>query len=65
MNQEESYLKKSEDLIYPNFNFPMNWDRQKEDKLYEKGIIKYSDLFSAKNLYVLGSLFKFILEEKR
>jgi hypothetical protein len=36
---------------------PRNWDRQKEDLLYEKGFIKFSDLFTRRN-FLINSLVK-------
>lgn len=45
-----SKLKYKVDFLIPN-----NWDRQFEDKLKEKGILSYSDFFTARN-YVLNSL---------
>lgn len=64
LNSEKDYADKLNGLIYPSFEFPMNWDRQKEDKLYEKGIIRYSDLYSKRNLYILSTIFKEIIHEK-
>ena len=64
LNIENNYLSKLEGLVFPSFEFPMNWDRQKEDKLYEKGIHRYSDLYSNRNLYILSTIFKAIMQEK-
>ena len=61
---ETELNKKIEGKCYPVFEFPMNWDRQKEDKLFEKGIVHYEDLFSKRNMYVLSSIFEKILELK-
>lgn len=36
---------------------PKNWDRQKEDLLFEKGFIKFSDLFTKRN-FLINSLLK-------
>lgn len=36
---------------------PRNWDRQKEDLIFEKGFIKFSDLFTARN-FLINSLLK-------
>lgn len=63
INLEDEINKKLEEYKYPSFDFPLNWDRQKEDKLLEKGIKKYSDLFSNRNLYVLSAIFDKILKE--
>lgn len=65
LNQENNYFNKADKYVYPKFDFPMNWDRQKEDKLFEKGIIKYRDLFSNRNLFILSYIFDAILKEKK
>lgn len=52
-NNFDSILKNLE--FIPNFDIPKDWDRQYEDKLYEKGIITYSDFFTQRN-YVLNCL---------
>ena len=63
--QLEDFLKENlSDCIYPSFKFPLNWDRQLEDKLFEKGIVRYNDLFSERNLYVLGQIFADIMHKK-
>lgn len=49
---------------YPNFKFPMDWDRQKEDKLLEKGIVQYKDIFTKRNFYINTLIFKEIQESK-
>lgn len=36
---------------------PRNWDRQKEDLLFEKGFVKFSDLFTRRN-FLINSLLK-------
>lgn len=36
---------------------PRNWDRQKEDLLFEKGFVKFSDLFTRRN-FLINSLVK-------
>jgi len=63
LKSEKNYYPKLKDLVYPSFEFPMNWDRQKEDKLYEKGILRYSDIYSNRNLYILSTIFKDIMQE--
>ena len=42
---------------------PRNWDRQKEDLIFEKGFIKFSDLFTARN-FLINSLLKNHIIEK-
>jgi len=36
----------------PEAEIPLEWDRQKEDLLHEKGILTFQDLFTKKNLYI-------------
>jgi SAM-dependent methyltransferase len=36
---------------------PRNWDRQKEDLIFEKGFIKFADLFTVRN-FLINSLLK-------
>lgn len=60
----EKELNEQNCYKHPSFEFPLNWDRQKEDKLYEKGIIRYEDLFSYRNLFILSYLFNKIIELK-
>lgn len=36
---------------------PRNWDRQKEDLIFEKGFVKFSDLFTKRN-FLINSLLK-------
>ncbi len=51
--QLEDYL--ADLAAVPNFVFPDDWDRQHEDKLKEKGILEYRDLFTERN-FVLNCL---------
>jgi putative DNA methylase len=44
---------------------PMDWDRQKEDLLFEKGIITFQDLFTKKNLYTNYLLPGYLLNSAR
>ena len=39
----------------PNFIFPDDWDRQHEDKLKEKGVVEYRNLFTDRN-FILNCL---------
>lgn len=64
MQLEASLKEKLSGCAFPSFEFPLNWDRQKEDKLFEKGIIRYNDLFSERNLYILSQTFTAILQKK-
>ena len=64
MQLEASLKEKLSGCAFPSFEFPLNWDRQKEDKLFEKGIIRYNDLFSERNLYILSQVFAAIMQKK-
>ncbi len=52
-------------LKKPDFDIPMNWDRQYEDRLKDKGIIKYSDFFTERNFKINVLLFNDILSFKK
>lgn len=48
--------KLAEDVRFkPDFVIPDDWDRQYEDKLYDKGFRRYSDIYTRKN-YLLNCL---------
>ena len=51
-------------LLFPDFSMPLNWDRQLEDKLLDKGVKDYKDLFSKRNFYILTMLFNHLLKNK-
>lgn len=36
----------------PDEIIPLEWDRQKEDLLKDKGIVRFQDMFTKKNLYI-------------
>ena len=48
----------------PNFIIPMDWDRQHEDKLRERGIIEYKDLFTDRNYAINCCIFNDIISMK-
>jgi DNA modification methylase len=48
----------------PNFIIPMDWDRQHEDKLKERGIIEYKDLFTDRNYAINCCIFNDIVSMK-
>jgi DNA modification methylase len=50
--------------IKPDFEFPLDWDRQHEDKLKERGIIKYRHLFTDRNYAINCCIFNDILAIK-
>lgn len=45
-----------------DFKIPDNWDRQYEDKLQEKGVVSYSDFFTARNYALNCLIFNDIME---
>ena len=53
-----------EDLVKPDFQIPMDWDRQYEDRLLEKGIIHYSDFFTKRNYTINTLIFNDLLKLK-
>lgn len=48
----------------PNFEIPMDWDRQHEDKLKERGVTEYKDLFTDRNYAINCSIFNDIISKK-
>lgn len=58
-------VEKSSRLEYkPNFDIPMDWDRQHEDKLKERGVVEYKDLFTERNYAVNCYIFNEIVAMK-
>ncbi|NFN85904.1 hypothetical protein FDF31_04550 [Clostridium sporogenes] len=55
-------LKISNEMINIDFEIPDNWDRWYEDCLPQKGVYKFSDLFTKRNLYVNTFIFNKLLE---
>jgi adenine-specific DNA methylase len=52
------------ELWCPPDEIPLEWDRQQEDCLHRKAIRKFSDLFTARTLYVVAQLFDYVLRQK-
>jgi hypothetical protein len=50
-------------IVLDQTEIPRDWDRQKEDLIFEKGFIKFSDLFTARN-FLINSLLKNHIIEK-
>jgi len=48
----------------PNFKIPLDWDRQHEDKLKERGITEYKHLFTERNYAINCSIFNDIISMK-
>lgn len=58
-------LSLGNNLLFPDFSMPLNWDRQLEDKLFDKGIKDYKDLFSKRNFFILTMLFNHLINSKK
>ncbi len=58
----DKLLDNSNNLKYaPNFEIPMDWDRQHEDKLKERGVVEYKDLFTERNYAINCCIFNDII----
>lgn len=51
-------------LWIPDIEIPEAWDRQQEDCLYRKGVVKFEDFFMKRSLIVMGYFLKKIHEKK-
>lgn len=51
-------------LWIPDIEIPTNWDRQQEDCLHRKGVLKFDDFFMKRSLIVMGFFLKKIHEKK-
>lgn len=51
-------------LWIPDIEIPANWDRQQEDCLHRKGVLKFDDFFMKRSLIVMGYFLKKIHEKK-
>ncbi|MFZ1720559.1 MAG: DNA methyltransferase [Candidatus Moraniibacteriota bacterium] len=56
---------KKKGVELPQEIIPLEWDRQKEDVLYEKGIVTFQDLFTKKNLSINYLLLEKIKEYRK
>ncbi len=50
-------LSRAHATIIPNDDIPLHWDRQHEDCLHRKGITKFRDLFTPRNLLTSAYFF--------
>lgn len=50
-------------LWIPDISIPETWDRQQEDCLYRKGVVKFEDFFMKRSLIVMGYFLKKIHEK--
>lgn len=50
--------------VIPDITLPLDWDRQLEDKLFEKGIVSYKDFFTHRNFALNTLIFNKILKDK-
>jgi len=69
--QEKEEIKRKMDeieipdeLVQIDIDIPNNWDRWHEDCLPEKGIFKFSDFFTRRNLYINTKIFNKIIDMK-
>lgn len=53
------------DLSYPDFKIPLDWDRQLEDRLAERGVLEYRDFFTKRNFTVNALVFNEIMNLRR
>lgn len=58
-------LIESERIELDETTIPLNWDRQKEDLIFEKGFVKFSDLFTRRNFLINSLLKHHIIENYR
>ena len=68
INQHITELEEMVSKINTGFfdeQIPLDWDRQSEDLLSEKGFLKFKDLFTKKNFLINVLLFKKINEYKK
>ena len=52
-------------IVYPDFSIPLNWDRQLEDRLFERGIIEYKNFFTDRNFTINSLVFNEILDLRK
>lgn len=72
LSKEQATLVKSrkyrhliqDSMIIPDDEIPLNWDRTNEDKLIEKGVERFSDLFTERNFSLNVVVFNKILALK-
>ena len=57
----QSKLNFEENSINVDCDIPTNWDRWYEDCLPQKGVYKFSDLFSERNYYINSGIFNMIM----
>jgi hypothetical protein len=56
-------LVKDANIAVDRTNIPRDWDRQKEDLLFEKGFVKFADLFTERNFLANSLLKNFIIKK--
>ena len=61
IQKEYSDIKLPKNSVKVDFDIPKNWDRWYEDCLPQKGIYKFSDLFTRKNFFCNTYIFNKIL----
>ncbi|WP_303859840.1 DNA methyltransferase [Alkalibaculum bacchi] len=70
-DEEASFIKSQrythlieESMVIPDDEIPLNWDRTHEDKLIEKGVYRFSDLYTERNFILNVIIFNRILALK-
>ncbi|WP_203261855.1 DNA methyltransferase [Streptococcus uberis] len=64
MGDINEFINEDNTKINPDVTLPLNMDRQYEDRLSEKGILNYSDLFTRRNYYMNLFVFNEIMSFK-
>jgi len=64
MGDINEFINEDNTKINPDVILPLNMDRQYEDRLSEKGILNYSDLFTRRNYYMNLFVFNEIMSFK-
>lgn len=60
----EEYINNENTKINPDIELPLRMDRQYEDRLKEKGVVNYSDLFTRRNYFINVFIFNEIMKLK-
>jgi hypothetical protein len=63
-NYEELFNVSKKLKYNTNFEIPMDWDRQQEDRLKERGVLEYKDLFTERNYAINCCIFNDIISMK-
>lgn len=64
LNFDQLLEKVNELKFRPNFEIPLDWDRQHEDKLQERGVTEYRHFFTDRNYIINCLIFNDIVAQK-